>query len=62
MYYGTASGVYAQARGGGLDAGQLSEFTLTGLQRGLTYYLAVSAYDQSGNESSYSVQVSGVAK
>jgi hypothetical protein len=62
VYYGTSSGAYQQVRGAGMDAGLVTEFNITGLQAGSTYYVTVTAYDRSGNESSYSAQVSGVAR
>jgi hypothetical protein len=62
VYYGTSSGTYQQARGGGINAGLATEFSITGLQPGTTYYMTVTSYDRSGNESNYSAQVSGVAR
>jgi fibronectin type 3 domain-containing protein len=54
VYYGTGSRDYAQAKGAGLNAGSCSTYVVTGLDRGLTYYFAVTAYDASGNESDFS--------
>lgn len=54
VYYGTASGVY----GAPVDVGNVTTHQVTGLTGGLTYYLAVTAYDTSGNESVYSAEVS----
>ena len=58
VYYGTASGVY----GSPVDAKNVTTYTLTGLTPGQTYYITVTAYDTSGNESDKPTPVSGVAK
>ena len=58
VYYGTASGTY----GAPIDVKKVTTYTLTGLTLGQTYFLAVTAYDTSGNESDYSNEVSGTAK
>ena len=60
VYYGTASGVYFQAVGSGISAGNVTTYTLTGLTRGNRYYFAVTAYDTAGLESGYSNEVSKV--
>jgi hypothetical protein len=39
------------------DAGIDTEYTLSGLSPGLTYYIAVTCYDTDGNESWYSNQI-----
>ncbi|MFL6660899.1 MAG: fibronectin type III domain-containing protein [Rhizobacter sp.] len=57
IYYGTSSRSYAQARGAGVVAGNVTSSTVTGLTSGRTYYFAVTAYDSAGNESSYSSEV-----
>ncbi len=54
LYYGTSSRSYQQ----NMDVGNLTQYTLTGLQDGVTYYFAVTAYDTEGNESGYSNEVS----
>jgi hypothetical protein len=54
IYYGTASGSYAVRR----DVQRVTTYTLTGLAAGQTYYFATTAYDTSGDESSYSNEVS----
>ena len=54
VYYGTAPGAYQQPLGQGLDAGAATAFALSGLSRGIRYYFAVTAYDASQIESSYS--------
>lgn len=60
VYYGTASGVYGQVKGEGLDAGLNTTFTVTGLEKGPTYYFAVTAYDNEATplESGFSNEVS----
>jgi hypothetical protein len=57
VYCGTASGAY----GTPINVGNVTTYTLTGLTNGQTYFIAVTAYDTSGNESSYSDEVSGTA-
>lgn len=58
VYYGTGSRDYAQAKGAGLNAGGCTTYVVTGLDRGRTYYFAVTAYDASGNESDFSNEAS----
>lgn len=58
VYYGPASGVYSHST----DVGNVTTYILTGLTKGQTYSIAVTAYDTSNNESGYSNEVSGVAK
>ncbi|NOZ69431.1 MAG: hypothetical protein GXP46_09380, partial [Deferribacteres bacterium] len=52
VYYGTASGNYSQV----IDVNDpnQTQYQVTGLTNGQTYYFAVTAYDTSGNESDYS--------
>lgn len=54
LYYGTSSGSYQQS----LNVGNLTQYSLGGLQDGVTYFFAVTAYDTEGNESGYSNEVS----
>ena len=54
LCYGTSSGSYSTA----VSVGNTTTYTVSGLQGGLTYYFAVSAYDSSGDVSAYSNQVS----
>jgi len=54
LYYGTSSGNYLSS----LDAASALTYAISGLQSGVTYYFAVTAYDTSGNESDYSNEVS----
>lgn len=62
VYYGTTSRHYQQAKGAGVGAGTATQLTVTGLTLGTTYYLSVTSFDKSGNESAYSAEVSGEAK
>jgi hypothetical protein len=55
LYYGTASGAYARR----IDVGNVTTYMAHGLSYGVTYYFALTAYDQSG-ESGYSNEVSGM--
>ena len=66
VYYGTASGVYGTPKdaGMGTPSGTKTTYDLTDpdLIIGQTYFIAVTAYDTSNNESGYSNEVSGAAK
>jgi hypothetical protein len=53
IYYGTSPGNYTIS----VNVGNVTTYTVTNLSTG-TYYFAVTAYDISGIESSYSNQVS----
>ncbi len=53
VYYGTSSRIYTQS----IDVGNVTTYTIENLPSG-TWYFAVTAYDISGNESIYSVEVS----
>ena len=55
VYYGTASGVYEDP----VDVGNVTEYELMGLNEGVTYYIAITAYDTSDNESEKSDEESG---
>ncbi len=58
VYFGTASGIYQQAPGAGINvAGNVTTLTVTGLSTGTRYFFAVTAYDASNNESSKSNEV-----
>ncbi len=54
VYYGTQSGTYAST----LNTGKTTTATIDNLQTGKTYYVTMSAYDTSGNESEKSAEVS----
>ena len=55
VYYGTASRTY----GTPIDVGNVPAYTLNGLPQGVMYYIAVTAYDTTDDESTYSNEVSG---
>src|SRR5512139_2133798 len=57
IYWGNASKSY----GTPLDVGKVTQFTLTGLTAGNTYFITVTAYGLLTNESTYSNEVSGIA-
>ncbi|MEW6219010.1 MAG: Ig-like domain-containing protein, partial [Thermodesulfobacteriota bacterium] len=50
IYWGLASGSYTDVA----DAGNATQFTVTGLPGGQTFYFAATAYDGVGNESAFS--------
>jgi len=54
IYYGVESSVYTQM----VDVGNVTAYTLPDLTEGQTYYLVVTAYDRTGNESLPSTEVS----
>ena len=56
VYYGTSPGNYGEPD----DAGNVTEYDLSGLTEGVTYYVAITAYDTSYNESQKSVEESGI--
>lgn len=49
VYYGTVSGVYDGA-GSPINAGNVGNFSVTGLTGGTTYYFTVAAVDSNGDE------------
>ena len=53
VYFGVASRTY----GPPIDVGNTTTYPLTGLTDGTQYYIAVKAYDTSGNESTFSAEV-----
>jgi len=57
VYYGTITKAYTLP----IDAGNVTTFNLTGLTQGQTYYIAVTAYDTSYNESGFSIEVYDIA-
>ena len=53
IHYGTGGGVYSDS----IDVGNTTQYTLTNLQDGVDYFLAVTAYDFNNSESDYSAEV-----
>ncbi len=53
VYYGITSGNYSTS----VDVDNQTSYLLTGLVSGQTYYIAVKAYDMSGNESPFSSEI-----
>ncbi len=53
VYYGLTSGKYTVF----FDVGDVTHFQIDGFRKNITYYFAVTAYDENGNESPYSVEV-----
>ena len=53
VYWGTVTRNYAWSA----DAGMQTTYTITGLTEGITYYFAVTAYDATHTESSFSNEV-----
>jgi hypothetical protein len=59
IYWGTSPGTYPNV----FDVGNVTAYTLTGLNDCTVYYLAVKAYDAAGNLSvGYSNEISGMAR
>jgi hypothetical protein len=56
VYYGKTSGRYTYV----VDVGSMTTCTLAGLTPGIPYYIALTAYDASDNESDLSDEVSGI--
>ena len=56
VHYGTQSRDYDSVA----DAGDVTQYTITGLAPETQYYLALTAYDSSRNESDFSAEVSAV--
>ncbi len=54
IYYGKWSGVYTNA----IDAGNRTDYTVTGLDAGTTYYFTATAYNGAGDESEFSNEAS----
>jgi len=53
IYWGTESGQYSES----VDLGDQNNYTISALDNGQTYYIAVTAYDELGFESDYSNEV-----
>jgi hypothetical protein len=54
LYYGTSGGSYTNV----VDAGNRTDYTVTGLNTGTTYYFAATAYTGTGDESTFSNETS----
>ena len=54
LFYGRGSGNYQEM----IDIGNRIKYTVEGLQGGSTYYFALRAYDELGNKSDYSDEIS----
>jgi hypothetical protein len=57
VFYGTTSGAY----GIPINVGNTTNYTITGLTAGQSYYVNLKAYDTANNESAFSNEVMGVA-
>ena len=53
VHYGTESGVYSES----INVGNTTEYTIPNLLDGVTYYMAVTAYDVNNSKSEYSDEV-----
>ncbi len=53
IYYGSSSGDY----GSSIDVGNRTNYTITGLENGRIYYIAITAYNNIGSESTYSEEI-----
>lgn len=53
LYYGTSSRYYTNS----VDVASSTRCTISALLEGVTYYMAVTAYDTSGNQSGYSNEI-----
>jgi hypothetical protein len=53
LYYGVACQVYTNV----IDVGNVTTATVTGLVSGVTYYFAITAYDTSGLQSTFSSEI-----
>jgi hypothetical protein len=56
VYYGRSSGEYINS----VDVGNTPAYRMSGLLDGVTYYIALTAYDTVGNESDFSQEVSAM--
>jgi hypothetical protein len=58
VFYGELSGQYTEV----VDVGNVTRFRIKKLIMDKVYFLVVTAYDESKNESDYSIEVSGPAR
>jgi hypothetical protein len=54
VHYGYESGSYSSS----IDVGKVTSYTIEDVSQGMTYYIALTAYDTSGNTSEYSDELS----
>ena len=54
VHWGTQSGIYDQ----NLDTGNVTEVTIAAFSQGAEYFLAITSYNTSGEESGYSPEIS----
>jgi hypothetical protein len=59
VYFGEGPGAYLQPRGQGVNAGNVTSYTVQGLKNGTRYYFTVTTY-VGGSESPYATEVSKV--
>jgi hypothetical protein len=57
IYVGTNSGTYSFP-GSPFVTGKVTSYTISSLPKGKTYYVAISAYNRTGDESELSTEVS----
>jgi hypothetical protein len=57
IYLGTAPGTYFQSVGQGLNVGNVTTYTVTGLSSRTTYFFAATAFDNSNRETVFSNEV-----
>jgi len=56
LYFGTSASTYPQVYGDGLNVGNVTSYTISGLESGKRYYFSATTYDSNGNESILSNQ------
>jgi len=57
VYYGVSSGNYTSM----VNAGNMTNTTVSGLVAGVTYYFAATTYDSAGDQSGYSTEIAYTA-
>jgi hypothetical protein len=53
VYYGSESGIYDSI----VDVGNITNYTIIGLEPGDTYFITATAYDTDGNESDFATEL-----
>ena len=56
LYYGTSSTTLSPPYGSGVNVGNVTSYTVTGLEKGTRYYFNATAVDAQGKESILSNQ------